>query len=377
MKNIVTTFEAKDTVDFVVDDEASLKWLSEINQIKFDRLIVVIDKNVQNIWGEKIFNQLRKNGKEIISHEVDPCEESKSTEYYPVLVDFLEKNRGGRFDLVIAIGGGIVIDLVSFTVSTYMRGLPLYVIATTLIGQVDASTAGKTCLNTQSNKNLLGTFYYPLVVYNNTRFLSTNNERILRQGFSEVFKYGLLDSKDILNALIEYKENKEEYLLEKIILLTIKSRIAIRKKDALASNLGHTFGHALEKYSSYKILHGDAIAMGTVMALSYAVTKGILSAHTKNKIIEMMMYLELNIYLDTTVEAEPLVNKMMSDKKSSSKTINLVLLEDIEKPYSDDGGLFYKADPSDVVCFLKDFISKYNYRIDHCDQYLLRDKIEY
>jgi len=377
MNKISTTFESKDTVDFIIDDNADLEWLSSISDSSYDRCFVIIDENVDDIWGERIFGKLKNNGAEVFELRVKPVEESKSLSYYPVALEFLEKNRCGRFDLVIAIGGGIIIDLASFTVSTYMRGLPLYIVATTLIGQVDASTAGKTCLNTTTSKNLLGTFYYPLIVYNNIEFLTTNKKNILRQGFSEIFKYGLLDSKPLVDMLIEYEKNSDILLLEKIILQTIESRISIRKKDALASNLGHTFGHALEKYSSYKILHGDAISMGTVMALNYAVRRGEMTTNTKDEIVNMMKYLGLNIYLDSSVEAGPLVEKMMSDKKSSSKALNLVLLKEIEKPYSDAHGLFYKTDPNEVVDFLQGFISTYEYRIDNCDEYLLNDNLEY
>jgi len=377
MKNVSTTFESKDTVNFIIDDDPDLAWLSSISDTGYDRFFILIDKNVDDIWGERILKQLEKNNVDIFKLRVNPVEESKSISYYPVAIDFFEKNKCGRFDLVIAVGGGIVIDLASFTVSTYMRGLPLYIVATTLIGQVDASTAGKTCLNTSESKNLLGTFYYPLIVYNNIEFLSTNKKSILRQGFSEIFKYGLLDSKLLVDMLIEFQENDNVHLLERIILQTIESRISIRKKDALASNLGHTFGHALEKYSSYKILHGDAISMGTVMALNYAVRRGEMSVDTKNEIVNSMKYLGLNMYLDSSVEAGPLVEKMMSDKKSSSKALNLVLLKEIEKPYSDKNGLFYKTEPLEVVDFLKEFISTYEYRVDKCDEYLLNDDIEY
>jgi 3-dehydroquinate synthase len=121
---------------------------------------VLIDKGVQRVWGEKINEQLRAHGKEIFTLEIEPTEASKSISYYPTVVGFLEENICNRYDLVIGIGGGIVIDVTSFVVSTYMRGLPLYIVATTLIGQVDASTAGKTCLNTAGSKNLLGTLSY-------------------------------------------------------------------------------------------------------------------------------------------------------------------------------------------------------------------------
>jgi 3-dehydroquinate synthase len=117
----------------------------------------------------------------------------------------------------------------------------------------------------------LGTFYYPLKVYNNISFVETNSNYYNRQGYSEIYKYALLDSKEFLDEINMYLGGgqKNPARLFKIIELTIEARSNIRQKDALASNLGHTFGHALEKITDFKVMHGDAIWVGTVMALYF------------------------------------------------------------------------------------------------------------
>lgn len=377
MEEKTANFSFVNKTAFLIDNDKDMQWLETFNSSSFDRFIIFIDSNVEDLWGDFLMSKFRKHKKEYFIFNVPPKEKSKSLVFYPKVVKFLEENRVSRFDIVLAIGGGIVIDLVSFVVSTYMRGLPLYAIPTTLIGQVDATTAGKTCLNTQSCKNLLGTFYYPLVVYNNIHFLSTNSEKYLRQGYSEIFKYALLGSKALLDLLVDYRKNPNDNLLMKIISSTIDVRVAIRKKDPLASNLGHTFGHAIERLSNYKILHGDAITAGTVLALNFAKEVNLIKEEAVNEIITMMKKLQLNIYLDEDLNIDTLIHHMMHDKKSSVDNLNLVLITDIEQPYEQDNNLFYSTSPVILKEFLKEFLKNYKYRISNCANFIKENKLYY
>ena len=377
MKRKKVEFQSVEKTDFLIDDDKEMKWISCFDSQKFDRFFVFIDSNVNDKWGETLFATLKKHNKEILVFHVEPEEKSKSLSLYPEVIAFFENHTATRYDLVLAIGGGIVIDLVSFTVSTYMRGLPFYAIPTTLIGQVDATTGGKTCLNTEKCKNLLGTFYYPRIVYNNICFLKTNSERYLRQGFSEIFKYGLLASKPLIDLLCNYVESRDDDVLKDLIELTIENRVAIRKKDPLASNLGHTFGHAIEKITDCAVLHGDAITIGTVMALSFAEQEGVSRTCLKEKVTSIMKKIGLNIYIDTAFNAEEIICLMQKDKKSSSKKLNLVLLKDLEKPYRDKDSFFYSVDSEKVRSFLVHFIEGYEYKTANLAQFLERDKISY
>ncbi len=377
IKQISTTYSKKDKILFVNTDDKEMEWIGSFDCEKYNRIFLIFDKNVHKIWGKQILGKLKNQKKECFSHQVDPVENSKSVNYYFKVVDFFEKNKCNRYDLVIAVGGGIVIDLVSFVCSIYMRGLPLYFIPTTVVGQIDASTAGKTCLNSKKNKNLLGTFYYPLVVYNNISFLKTNSPYYLRQGFSEIFKYGLLNSKSLLKKMERYQENKSDKELFEIIIKSIKARSTIRKRDPLASNLGHTFGHAIEKTSNYKILHGDAITVGTVLALHFANQEGLISRESVDSIISMMKKLQLNIYLDENLNIEKLVDFMMHDKKSSIHSLNLVLIQDIAQPYEKKGNYFYETSPATVKKFLKDFIKNYEYSVKNCAKFINKDNLVY
>lgn len=368
--DIEASYQHNDTTHFIIDKSEDFARLTEMNVDEFDRVFIVIDKNVAAIYQQRLIEKLNVKSKEVFIHEVEAVEYSKSIGYYPCLIDFFEKHTAGRYDAVVAIGGGIVIDLVSFTVSTYMRGLPLFIIATTLIGQTDASTAGKTCLNSQNAKNLLGTFYYPRIVYNNIEVMKTNTRRILRQGLSEAFKYSLLTDGTLLSTIVDFQNSEySSNYMEEIVRSTIQSRIKIRQIDPLASNLGHTFGHALERYFDYHLLHGDAILIGTVMAIHYAVEKGLMEPKECRAIFKLMQDAHLNVYISEELDVKRLVSFMKKDKKSSSKCLHLVMINGIGRPYRGKTP-FYEAEYEEIERFLADFMAGYKYKKEKYLEYI-------
>ncbi|MDP3996393.1 MAG: 3-dehydroquinate synthase family protein [bacterium] len=377
MKTIKTTYTHEFPVSFIIDNDPGMKFMAEFRHPKGERFFILIDKEVSKKYGDQIKKLLGEHRKKMFFLEVSAKEESKSIYFYPKAVEFLERHRAGLFDLVIAIGGGIVIDLAGFVSSTYMRGLPLFLVPTTLIGQTDASTAGKTCLNTKNSKNVLGTFYYPSVVYNNVYFIKDHSPYYTRQGLSEVFKYGLLDSPDLLNLFEKYRKKTSDELLKKMVGETINVRVRIRKKHPLASNLGHTFGHAIEKLSRHKVLHGDAISAGTVLALMFAVSRGIMQESRANFIISSMKKNGLNVYIDSSYTPKNFVALMRRDKKSSDSKINLVLITDIGKPYRKGVNYFYSVSPKDMEEFLSVTLKEYPWRIKNMPLHVKNSSITY
>lgn len=369
-RDIETSYQHNYSTQFMIDRDKSFSRLAEMDLSNYERVFMIMDQMVASLYQEKLLSRIQVEREDILVYEVEAVEYSKSIDYYPRLVAFLEEHTVGRYDAVIAVGGGIIIDLVSFTVSTYMRGLPFFVIATTLIGQTDASTAGKTCLNSGNTKNLLGTFYYPKVVYNNIEIMRSNTKRILRQGLSEAFKYSLLTDGQILSAIIDFQNSDYDAVrMEEIVRSTIQARIAIRKVDPLASNLGHTFGHALEKYFDYQILHGDAILIGTVMAIHYAAEIGLMQLCECNRIFELMRQAHLNVYISEDLDVHRLVSLMKKDKKSSSKHLHLVMIHGIGQPYRGETP-FWEAEYEDVEQFLIGFMEKYPYKEKEYISYL-------
>jgi 3-dehydroquinate synthetase len=376
MKKVDITYQSSNTIHFLIDDDLKFSWVKKF-KTNYNRFFVVIDENVQQQWGNALIKALKSHQKEVFIFSVKANENSKNIHFYPKLVKFLEKEKCNLSDLVIGVGGGIIIDLVSFTCSTYMRGLPMYLIPTTLIGMIDASTAGKTCLSTDENKNILGTFYYPKVVYNNISLLKTHSWYFHRQGLSESFKYGILCSPKLVDSLIKYEKNRSDTNLKKLVSLGIDARVEIRNIHPQASNLGHTFGHAIEKMSNYKILHGDAITVGSAISFYFSKEMGLMSEKTLHKLMNMIKELKLNVYLDSSYNVDRWIDLMMADKKSTSTHLNLVLLKDIYKPYTEKDWPFYKAKPSTVRSFLKKFMKTYTYLTKNIYRKLKTDSISY
>jgi len=352
------SFESK----YIVDNDEDFNTLKKINFDSKDRFILLIDSNVNKIWGKKIKDSLSQNNKEIITKVLEANEFTKSISFLPEIVNYLESISCSKNDLIIGCGGGSILDLVAFLSSVYMRGVSFMAIPSTLIGQVDVLTAGKTCLNSYNGKNVLGSFYYAELVYNNSQILNTCSKLIHRQGLSEVFKYGLLSSNELLSSLSRYSESGSSTDLFDTILLTMNSRFNISKIDPLASNLGHTFGHALEKMFEYKILHGDAISIGTVISLYFSHEKGILSKSNLDKIINKMQKLRLNIYIQEDIDIKKLVSLMSKDKKSTKGKINLVLLEDIAKPYIKNDTPFFASNMDEIEEFMIKFLESYQFK---------------
>ena len=348
-------------VQFIIDKSHSLEKLKDVDLSKFQKAIIFCDSKIEDTWWQKIEKILHKKINFSQVFFIEASEQTKSVKNYIKLVSDLEKNRCSRDDIIIAIGGGTILDAISYLASTYMRGISLFMIPTTLIGQADASTAGKTCINTQYAKNVLGTLFLPKVVYNNVSILNTVIDYEMRQGFSEIFKYGLLGSQYLLDLLIDYNKSHTSNLMMEILKETIRVRIDVRKKDPLASNLGHTFGHALEKVTNYSVNHGDAISVGTVMALEFAASKNIVNNKFKNETINLMNSLGLNTKISSDIEIDKLTKTMLTDKKSSNTHIRLVLIEKTAKPYKIDGDYYYPVLPKEMEKFLQLFMQNENY----------------
>ena len=361
-----TTFTDKNTSDvtFYIDKDEHLKGLRTLNLDDYDRFIIVIDQNIAEDYLELVLNPLKKFKKDLKVIEIRPTEINKGLDQSIKLIKELETSTVGRYDLIISIGGGFISDIVSFVASIYMRGIPYVAIPTTLIGQVDAVTAGKTCINGPETKNLLGTFYFPSYVYNNINFLETLPIRELRQGWSEIFKYALLDSKNLLSLLSKYFSKKQNSTLIEIIEETIRVRLKIRRVDPLSSNLGHTFGHAFEKISNYRISHGDAIASGILMATKFGEEVNISKSGLHDRVYQLMTEFSLNVNFHPDFDPKKVSKIMLRDKKSSSTRINLVLLKDIAEPYYGESLPFYSTDEDTMSIFIQNYFAERSDRLN-------------
>lgn len=353
MRQFSFSFVEKQKATYRLFHDESMRSLSLLPLGQFNQFVIFCDENIAKLWGNKIQSATKTYSKPLHWLIVSEGEASKDISCYVQHIKKLVSLKLKRSDLLIAIGGGVVQDLTSFIASTYMRGVPLLAIPTTLIAQVDAVTAGKTCINVMGHKNIIGTFYFPYISYINTSFLRSCSASDNRQGFSEIYKYGLLGSKKLIAYLQDYvcQSNKQKSLLEKIIFETIRVRTVIRKRDPLASNLGHTFGHAIEKLSDFTVRHGDAITLGTILALNFSIERNIIKSDVVREIIHNMHILQLVTKTRLRFDPKEMIDIMQQDKKSSSN-LNLVLIRNIEEPYYGQTGFFYSVEPEIVYDFL-------------------------
>ena len=364
MKKFSASVIEDQKVNFLFDDCKDLSGLSEIKLKKYKKIFIIFDKALSNSWVKQISEKIKKSKSELHFIPLRGIEKVKSFREVEKLLYFLEESGCSKNDLIVSIGGGTILDLSAFVASIYMRGVELMMIPTTLMGQADASSAGKTCINGKQTKNLVGSLYMPLYVYNNIHILKTANGYSRRQGLSEIFKYGLLGSKKLIKYLEQYARDSSENdsLLLKILIETIKVRIKLRKIDPLVSNLGHTFGHAFESESKNLVAHGDAISAGIVCSLKLSLKKRYISKKLYFQLIKVMKDLNLNINIDKSSNVKRVVNLMKKDKKSDGDLIGFVLLKDIGKTVKTKNKKFLFLDAKYVTSFLielykeKDFL---------------------
>ncbi len=305
----------------------------------------LIHKNVLIIIDEKVFTLhkkllkvfSRKNFSKLNFYSVRVRESVKSYGSLLKVHSFLLEKNYGRDTTIIAIGGGVIGDLAGFAASIYMRGVHLVQIPTTLLASVDSSVGGKTGINFNGMKNIIGAFYQPKLVLVDTTFLSTLPKQELTSGLGEIVKYSYLWDKNFFNYLHNnfleiYKLN--EKVLCKIIYnsLLIKSTIVAQdeKEGSVRKilNLGHTFAHAFESYSNFKVKHGQAVVAGLAASLYLSNQLGIINNEDLIKYLSLPASIKIGSFLKS-VDNKKIVDFMKSDKKNVDGKNRFVLLKNV------------------------------------------------
>jgi 3-dehydroquinate synthase len=284
---------------------------------------IICDSKVRRLYGNDLLKKLKSAGIEAEIFSFMHGEKYKTLRTAERLLSALFKAGFYRDDAVIALGGGVTGDLAGFVSSIYMRGIPYIQIPTSLLSMVDSSVGGKTGVDTNFGKNLVGTFYQPKKVYINTEFLKTLPKKQMRNGIAEVIKCGVIADKKILKLL--EKKNKEimnlkQRPLEKLIArcVRVKARIVeIDEKEGDVRrilNYGHTFGHAIEKLSKFKVQHGEAVAIGMSMINTIAVHKKWLKQKKADRIKKIIKLYGLP-HKYSNMDCKKITEAMKMDKK--------------------------------------------------------------
>ena len=302
------------------------------------KLLLISDTGVPEDIIKKI-TEITKNHSKVFVIILDQGEKAKSLSNYQSIINFLIDNKFDRSDGIIAVGGGVIGDISGFVSSTYLRGISYIQIPTTLLAQVDSSVGGKTAINIPAGKNLIGAFYNPKGVIIDTNVLHTLSSRELNAGLAEVIKYGLIQNKYLLSLLeknVAAILNRNHKIIEEVIFESIKTKAKIVTKDEKETgirallNFGHTFGHAIEAHGKYKkILHGEAVAKGMLIASKISMLEGLISEKELLKIRNLLLDYRFDLSLNYNyMDLKPFIFR---DKKVQKGNLNLVLLKGMSK----------------------------------------------
>ncbi len=312
------------------------------------RVPVVTDRQVHKAWGAVIEKALHDGGHEAVWRILPAGEASKSWEQLAATVDWLLAEEVERGDHVLALGGGVIGDLTGFAAAILKRGCKFIQLPTTLLAQVDSSVGGKTAINTPAGKNLVGAFHQPSLVLADLAVLDTLPERELKAGYAEVVKYGLLGDADFFAwcqahgaAMLAGDAALREYAVAHSV--AAKARIVKEdEKETLGLrallNLGHTFGHALEAQTGFssRLLHGEGVALGMVLAARYSARRGLMDAQQADAVArhfaKVGMASEI-ASLGLNCDGQALVQHMLHDKKMDAGTLPFVLLNSIGEAF--------------------------------------------
>lgn len=266
-------------------------------------------------------------------------EENKTLQTVKDIYTFLISEKFDRKDLIIALGGGVVGDIAGFAASTYLRGIDFIQIPTTLLAQADSSIGGKTGVDFDGYKNMVGAFYMPRLVYMNVSTLKTLDDRQFFSGFAEVMKHGLI--KDgifyewLLDKMYEICDRDPDTLLEMVersckIKKLVVEKDPTEKGDRALLNFGHTIGHAIEKASNFSLSHGECVALGCVAAAFISWKHEWLSMDEYYEIRDMFVPFNLPISI-SDIDPEEILRLTKSDKKMEGGSIKFILLKKVGK----------------------------------------------
>ena len=302
------------------------------------RVAIISNATVIKHYGKVVRDALTVNDFDFLEIILPDGEEFKTLETLGTIFDELIRNNFDRSTGLIALGGGVIGDMVGFAAATFLRGVPFVQVPTTLLAQVDSSVGGKTAVNHPLGKNLIGAFYQPAMVLIDVATLKTLDSREIAAGLAEVVKYGVIKNADFFhwleNNCLALQNCQTEALITAVKRsCQIKADIVEvdEKEGSIRAflNYGHTFGHAIESLSGYgQWKHGEAVAIGMVVAARISADQGLCSADDVERLIRLLKAFDLPVEPPDYPLSE-YVAAMQRDKKVKQGTLTLVLNQGI------------------------------------------------
>lgn len=299
------------------------------------KVLIITNTTIAPLYLETIENALRVKGVVVSSHIVPDGEQYKSLEVLDTIFTNLLEGNFGRDTTLVALGGGVIGDLVGFAAACYQRGVPFIQIPTTLLSQVDSSVGGKTAVNHPLGKNMIGAFYQPQSVIIDINCLKTLPQREFSAGLAEVIKYGIIFDIDFfewleanMEALMSLNAEALKYAIKRCCELKaeVVERDEKEQGDRALLNLGHTYGHAIEAEMGYgNWLHGEAVSVGILMACQTALRLGCITDDQVARVKALLIKAKLPVNAPDLMAADAYLPHMMRDKKVLAGKLRLVI----------------------------------------------------
>ena len=343
-ERLTINYEKKPCYDIVFAESFAelTEELSKLN-ISEKKVCVVTDSHVKGLYGDEVMSLLTGKCKKNVIYSFPAGEENKTLDTVREAYRFLIEEKFDRKDLLIALGGGVVGDVTGFIAATYLRGVDFVQIPTTLLAQADSSIGGKTGVDFDGFKNMVGAFYMPKLVYMNIATLKTLDDRQFYNGFAEVMKHGLI--KDgafyewLLDKMYEICDRDTDTLLNMVQKSCMVKKLVVEKDptekgDRALLNFGHTIGHAIEKAKNFTLSHGECVALGSVAAAFISWKHEWLSMEEYYEIRDMFVPFNLPISVEG-IDPEEILALTKSDKKVEGSKIKFILLKKVGKAVID------------------------------------------
>lgn len=308
-----------------------------------ERVMIVTNPTVAQFYLDTVTFALKKRGCEVDHVLLPDGEKYKTLESLNLIFTALLQGNHGRDTTIIALGGGVIGDVAGFAAASYQRGVRLIQIPTTLLSQVDSSVGGKTAVNHELGKNMIGAFYQPSMVIIDTHTLGTLPKREINAGLAEVIKYGaILDYEFFewleahIDELVALNNESLQHCIARCcqIKADVVARDETEKGDRALLNLGHTFGHAIETHLGYgNWLHGEAVSTGMMMAAALSEQLGDISVADVSRLEKLLARANLPTLSPDSMQPEDYLPHMMRDKKVLAGKLRLVLLKSLGQAY--------------------------------------------
>lgn len=309
------------------------------------KICVVTDSNVAPLYLEEVRRLLESCGCSVTEFVFPAGEEQKNLNTVRNLYEHLILNHYERRDLLAALGGGVVGDLTGFAAATYLRGVDFIQIPTTLLSQVDSSIGGKTGVDFDSYKNMVGAFHMPRFVYTNLATLLTLPKEQFSSGMGEVIKHGLIRDRGYYQWLKEHHEEISARNLEicQVMVLAsnrIKGEVVEKdpteKGERALLNFGHTLGHAIEKLKNFTMFHGHCVGLGAIAAAEISARRGLISEEEAQDVRRTMALFQIPSFT-SGLSCEDVIAATKLDKKMEAGAVKFILLRQIGQAFVDRG----------------------------------------